>query len=152
MDKKWIYCDRLSSEYRVGVDEFLEFAILNSENRMLIRCPCARCCNMEFHTPKEVKLHLFQKGFLQTYLVWTWHGESKPVSPSENCQDLPQSQRFRCHDYSDVVDMVQDAYEQCDKDHSSFTDMLEDAEKPLYLGSKHSKLSGESHLIVLVQF
>ena len=142
MDKKWICSDRLSIEYRLGVDEFLEFAIINSENRMLIRCPCTHCCNMEFHTPKEVKLHLFQKGFLQTYIVWSWHGESISISPSANCQDLPQSQQFRCHDYSDVVDMVQDAYEQCDKDHSSFTDMLEDAEKPLYPCSKHSKLSG----------
>jgi len=37
--------------------------------------------------------------------------------------------------------MVHDAFEHCDKDPSSFKNVLEDAEKPLYLGSKHSKLS-----------
>lgn len=37
--------------------------------------------------------------------------------------------------------MVNDAIKHCDKDHSSFKYMLEDAEKPLYLDSKHSKLS-----------
>ncbi|XP_024046554.1 uncharacterized protein LOC127900287 [Citrus sinensis] len=37
--------------------------------------------------------------------------------------------------------MVEDAYEHCDRDPSSFKDMLEDAEKPLYPGAKHSKLS-----------
>ena len=116
--------------------------MLNSENRMSIRCPCNRCCNMEFHTPKEIKHHLFQKGFLHSYIVWTWHGESEPICPSVNSQEYPKSQQFRCHDYKDVVDMVQDAYEQCDKDQSSFMNMLEDAEKPLYPGSKHSKISG----------
>lgn len=37
--------------------------------------------------------------------------------------------------------MVHDAFEHCDKDPSSFKDILEDAKKPLYLGSKHSELS-----------
>ena len=37
--------------------------------------------------------------------------------------------------------MVEDAYEHCDRDPSSFKDMLGDAEKSLYLGAKHSKLS-----------
>ena len=37
--------------------------------------------------------------------------------------------------------MVEDAYKHCDKYPSSFKDMLEDAEKPLYPGAKHLKLS-----------
>ena len=35
MDRSWITCDRLSVEYRSGVAGFLDFAILNVENRML---------------------------------------------------------------------------------------------------------------------
>ena len=38
--------------------------------------------------------------------------------------------------------MVEDVYEHRDKDSSSFKDMLEDTEKSLYPGAKHSKLSG----------
>lgn len=38
--------------------------------------------------------------------------------------------------------MVHDDFKHCDKDPSSFKNMLEDVEKTLYLGSKHSKLSG----------
>ncbi|XP_024046598.1 uncharacterized protein LOC112100952 [Citrus clementina] len=37
--------------------------------------------------------------------------------------------------------MVEDAYEHCDRDPSSFKNMLEDAKKPLYPGARHSKLS-----------
>ncbi|KAH9792430.1 diacylglycerol O-acyltransferase [Citrus sinensis] len=47
MDKTWIFCDRLSDVYSDGVDDFLEFAILNSENRMSIRCPCTSCVLLE---------------------------------------------------------------------------------------------------------
>ena len=141
MDRSWITCDRLFVEYRSGVADFLDFAILNAENRMSIRCPCTFCCNMEFHTPQQVKDHLFEKGFLPRYIVWTWHGETDSKSTFTNCEDHSHSQRFRCHDYSNIIDMVEDAYEHCDRDPSSFKDMLEDAEKPLYPGAKHSKLS-----------
>ncbi|XP_024043030.1 uncharacterized protein LOC112099792 [Citrus clementina] len=141
MDRSWITCDRLSTEYRSGVVDFLDFAILNAENRMSIRCPCTFCCNMEFHTPQQVKDHLFEKGFLPRYIVWTWHGETDSKSTFTNCEDHSHSQRFRCHDYSNIIDMVEDAYDHCDRDPSSFKDMLEDAEKPLYPGAKHSKLS-----------
>lgn len=71
MDKTWIFFDRLSDEFYDGVDEFLDFAILNSENRMSIRCPCTFCCNMELLTLEQVRLHLFKKGFLENYLVWS---------------------------------------------------------------------------------
>jgi len=141
MDKTWIFCDRLSDEYSDGVDDFLEFAILNSENRMSIRCPCTTCCNMEFLSPQQVRLHLFKKGFLENYLVWNWHGEVDRKPTSVKCQDQPQNQRFRCPNYSYVDDMVHDAFEYCDKDPSSFKNVLSDAENPLNPGSNHSKLS-----------
>lgn len=37
MDKHWIVSDRLSTEYEVGVDRFLNFAMLNAENCRSIR-------------------------------------------------------------------------------------------------------------------
>ena len=87
MDRTSITCNRLPLEYGTGVTDFLNFAILNVENRMSIRCPCTFCCNMEFHIAQQVKDHLFEKGFLAKYRVWTWHGETDPVSTSTKCQD-----------------------------------------------------------------
>lgn len=54
----------------------------------------------------------------------------------------PKKQCFKCPDYSSLGDMVHDAFKLYYKDTSPFKDMLEDAERPLYLGLKHSKLSG----------
>ena len=38
--------------------------------------------------------------------------------------------------------MIHDVYKQFDNNPKSFKDIFEDAEKPLYVGSKYSKLSG----------
>ena len=37
--------------------------------------------------------------------------------------------------------MIHDAYEQCDNNPKNFKDILEDDEKPSYVGSKYSRLS-----------
>lgn len=143
MDKSWIFCNRLSDEYKQGVLEFIDFAVINSENRMSIRCPCTSCCNMEFFTPAVVAHHLFKKGFLENYIVWDWHGEVAQKSASKDHEiKMSQNQGFRCEDHSNLGDMVNDAFEHCDKNPRSLRDVLEDAEKPLYPGSKYSKLSG----------
>ncbi|KAI5323815.1 hypothetical protein L3X38_032888 [Prunus dulcis] len=46
MDKSWMYADRRSREYEVGVEGFLKFAIENSRNVNLIHCPCIKCGNI----------------------------------------------------------------------------------------------------------
>ena len=38
--------------------------------------------------------------------------------------------------------MIHDTYKQCDNNPKSFRDILEDANKPLYVGSKYSRLFG----------
>ena len=96
---------------------------------------------MEFHTPQHVKDHPFEKGFLTKYIVWTWHGETNSNSTSTKCQDHPHDQRFRCHDYSDIIDIVEDAYDHCDRAPNSFRDMLEDVEKLFYPSPKLLKPS-----------
>ena len=65
----------------------------------------------------------------------------KTIHIIKDLDNHSHNQRFRCHDYSNIIDMVEDGYEHYDRDTSSFKDMLEDTEKPLYPGAKHSKLS-----------
>lgn len=142
MDKSWIWSARVSKEYEDGVEGFVNFATLNSENRRLVRCLCNECCNLEFHTPEWIKGHLFQNGFFPTYIVWDKHGEVDSNAALASCPKYYENHEFRFQDHSNVEDMFHDAYEQCDQNPKFFRDILKDAEKPLYLGSKHSKLSG----------
>ncbi|KAK2662655.1 hypothetical protein Ddye_001229 [Dipteronia dyeriana] len=61
MDKSWMLSDRMSREYEIGVEKFIEFVILHSENPNLIRCPCQFCENLKFQSPRELENHLFVK-------------------------------------------------------------------------------------------
>ena len=106
MDRTCITRNRLSLEYNTGVTDFLNFTILNAENRMSIRYPSTFCCNMKFHTPQQVKDRLFEKCFLTKYRVCIWHGEIDIVSTSTKCQDHQHNQRFRCHDYKECTKQV----------------------------------------------
>lgn len=47
------------------------------------------------------------------------------------------------NDFCTIVEMVQDAFRYYDNDLTSFRDLLDDVEKPLYLRcTKYTKLSG----------
>ena len=143
MDKSWIWsASRLFAEYEIGVEEFLRFAMVNSENHRLLRCPCTDCCNIEFYAPEQIRDHLFTYGFLPSYVVCERHGEVEQKTASVSCHNYSESHQFRFKDQSNIEDMIHDAYEQCHNNPKSFRDILEDAEKPLYVGSKYSRLSG----------
>ena len=64
MDKSWVWStSRLSAEYENRVERFLKFAIINSENCRLLRCPCTDCCNIEFYAPEQIRDHLLTYDF-----------------------------------------------------------------------------------------
>ncbi|TXG73091.1 hypothetical protein EZV62_001670 [Acer yangbiense] len=130
----------MSREYEIGVEKFIEFAILNSENPNLIRCPCQFCGNLKFQSPREVENHLFVKGIDKSYQIWTWHGEDDP-SMGENIE-LDCNQYFDYDKGVNAIEMVHDAYKNCTVDPKAFKVLLEDAEKPLFPGcKKYTKLS-----------
>ena len=59
MDKSWMYADRRSNGYKLGVDEFCEFALKNSRNNNNICCPCSKCKNEKDFSIKVIRDHLF---------------------------------------------------------------------------------------------
>jgi len=62
-----------------GVDEFMCYACekTNLSNEK-IRCPYSKCKNLKFFHFQEIKVHLYNKGFIPEYWYWTCHGESDP--------------------------------------------------------------------------
>ena len=49
-----------------------------------LRCPCNTCKNYFIYNPKEVEYHLLATGFLESYMVWCYHGETSGSSRSGN--------------------------------------------------------------------
>ena len=46
MDKSWMHKSRVSKDYELGVESFLNFGFSNT-NDGSIRCPCLKCGNYE---------------------------------------------------------------------------------------------------------
>ena len=75
MGKEWILADKLSTEYRNGVNEFLQFSLDHATNANTISCPCLHCGNLHKLSIGKIKEYLFFNEIDRSYKVWFWHGE-----------------------------------------------------------------------------
>jgi len=53
-----------------------------------IRCLCLKCECTKILKGEVIKVHLYQKGFMPNYKIWTFHGEeisSVDLTTRENC-------------------------------------------------------------------
>ena len=82
---------RISKEYQVRVEQFIEFAKRNSEDNNTIICPCKKCCNVVVLTFEEVQDHMTIHGILSSYKTWFFHGERVPT------QDYKFDKSKKCH-------------------------------------------------------
>ncbi|XP_070005252.1 uncharacterized protein [Nicotiana sylvestris] len=122
----------------------------------VIRCPCVKCDCMKFKKLEEVKLHLYRKGFIENYFVWTNHeeidgsrgiflnmvvGESSRSVENTNLDSRIEymvadvfGMHFGCEPTENVEQTPND-------DAKCFYEQLEEASRPLRDGNLHSKLS-----------
>nr|XP_043630239.1 uncharacterized protein LOC122601551 [Erigeron canadensis] len=138
MDKSWVSSDRLSTAYDEGVKAFLEFAQSNYKNLEVIPCPCVNCINLIHHSIDMVRYHLFAHGFDENYKIWSFHGEI--FSNVTSFSTYPNESRPPEFDYT--KDMVHDAFTYVENDPDSLKSLLEECDKPLYVGSKYNALNG----------
>ena len=77
-----MWANRLTRNYRDGVEEFLSFAKTHVKKDK-IRCPCVDCGNHRSHEVDEVRRHLLARGIICSYQRWYLHGEM--------CLNIPTS-------------------------------------------------------------
>ncbi|KAL8140506.1 hypothetical protein V2J09_006527 [Rumex salicifolius] len=96
MDNRgWMYDRRLPNDsgwkngFIDGVEIFIEFATsqVHLMDGSKINCPCSKCKNGRFQEIDDVRVHLYTKGFVDSYYSWTEHGELPFVSAS-NMNDM----------------------------------------------------------------
>jgi hypothetical protein len=72
---QWMYGDRRTSEYIIGLHNFGDVARANIQNGFMCY-PCVDYENKkEYSSWKILHSHLLQKGFMPSYNCWTKHGE-----------------------------------------------------------------------------
>nr|BAV56711.1 transposase [Ipomoea nil] len=141
MDKEWMSKDRLCYEYEVGVESFLQFAKKNAVDPNSISCPCAICGNLRKQPLDTIRAHLYRNGMDGTYVSWIWHGEKATLNNSIDDGGLIRGEEHNRVD-ENPIDMVNAAYDEYVEDPNKFSKLLEDAEKPLYVGcTTFTKLS-----------
>ncbi|XP_038713903.1 uncharacterized protein LOC120007624 isoform X1 [Tripterygium wilfordii] len=160
LNKEWIKSDnRVSIEYREGIDAFIGFVSRQGGDNERIRCPCNKCRNTAFKSTTEVRLHLLRNGFNKNYMTWILHGEKLNASTKAsnfNC-DENLNEEVQMDDVDDLIGLVHDAYafenvntsqtheemfgETPNDEASKFYKLLKDATVELYPSSKVSKLS-----------
>ncbi|XP_045791642.1 uncharacterized protein LOC123886360 [Trifolium pratense] len=136
MDRSWMRANRLSTEYRHGVMEFLQFAESNAELERpppefppLFLCPCINCANKEpKRTKKGIMNHLICDGICQNYTQWIWHGEVV-ATPSVSHRESGSV------DIDDrLEDMMRDIGEDSFKRAHVYETLCSDKDEPLYPG------------------
>ncbi|KAJ6848888.1 uncharacterized protein M6B38_271900 [Iris pallida] len=113
MNREWIKSDnRVSAEYREGIDAFIILASSQEGVNRRIRCPCNTCRNTEFKPTVEVRLHLLRNGFNKSYTTWILHGEKlqdTTETSNINC-DEHLNDEIQMDDVDDLIGLVHDAY------------------------------------------
>ncbi|KAF7130454.1 hypothetical protein RHSIM_Rhsim10G0071800 [Rhododendron simsii] len=97
MDKDWMAIkNRLSEQYKQGVESFIEFAMANSGAQAEIRCPCIDCLHSKTLSSEVFRIHLIIKGINSSYKTWMYHGEPVPARH-------PQTQYDDYHEHNEGI-------------------------------------------------
>ncbi|XP_063944103.1 uncharacterized protein LOC135150816 [Daucus carota subsp. sativus] len=149
MDKSWIFKDRDTLDYEIGVEEFLIFAEENASDTKKIPCPCKRCVNFKKFAVKIIRGHLYEYGFSLGYLDWIWHTQGCGITGSTVHDNAPSpaptldpaSMHSPGH-ASQTVNVCDAAYNSSEYNNESyqFRRFVVDAQQPLYEGSECTKL------------
>ncbi|WVZ01850.1 hypothetical protein V8G54_022656 [Vigna mungo] len=151
----------LKEDFVIGVEEFVETARQSQYYAIDggIRCPCLKCECTRILKDDEVKVHLYQKGFMPNYKIWTFHGEEIPSTSTagNNCLASGSNTFVRTNEINDINHMQEmvnhalgrhgqeEAYDCLDEESPNettqrFYNLLIEANKPVFEGSIKSKL------------
>ncbi|KAA0040935.1 transposase [Cucumis melo var. makuwa] len=131
----YFFANRMSREYELGVEAFIQFGFRNAKGSSTIRCPCLKCGNRLPQDESTVRYHLYANGIDQSYKIWFWHGESFTSETSCNRQAYTNEETVD-DDLFHVINMVQNVRDQFSEVPNTFDNMFDDAKKPLFPGCK----------------
>ncbi|CAH9069052.1 unnamed protein product [Cuscuta europaea] len=162
MDRSWMYGLRNTSQFFNGVHEFVKVAVAHQkqQGQKGILCPCSMCRNIKRENDVNIVLqHLFEKGFRENYMTWTFHGENRvdvehlfPGATSSHLKRKATHITTTSNDIDDGVadddanedridELLNDVYDNFDYQPKSYENLIEAANISLFTGSEFSKLS-----------
>ncbi|XP_073045933.1 uncharacterized protein [Primulina eburnea] len=153
--KEWMifFNDRFNEKYKVGVEQFLNYAFKKTSEENNIRCPCVKCNNTDYGSREVVEMHLNVNGIMPNYTTWYHHGERLGESSSDDeesegsdCDEIlrdlyPNMDGFY-RSGSEIGSSNENKHgEEPNDEAKKFYRLLKDSEQPTYPGCDTSKLS-----------
>jgi len=76
MDRQWMYGDRYTMVWINDLKPFLDAVEAHKSLKDFMCCLCRLCRNkMEFSKRNTRHVHIYEKGFIDNYTLWTKHDE-----------------------------------------------------------------------------
>ncbi|KAL6577016.1 hypothetical protein OROMI_011292 [Orobanche minor] len=133
----WLNLPKYTKEYTDGVKLFVDNAMAKYSDGNEIKCPCRKCENRFWRSPKIVHDHLICSGPCLTFVEWIYDVTSIKDS---NIIDSEQDMGF--HDNLDEMFDVIKSNAGPNEDAKKFYRHVNDGKQPLYPGcKKFSRLS-----------
>ncbi|KAA0054168.1 uncharacterized protein E6C27_scaffold131G00970 [Cucumis melo var. makuwa] len=132
MNKSWMMENRMSREYDVGVESFIQFGLSHAKGSNSIRCPCLKCGNRLLKDVSIVRYHLYVNRIDKSYKIWFWHGEDLNSETVSSKMENTIDEKYEHDDLFNIVNMFQSAHDESCNRSNTFDTMFDDAKKSLY--------------------
>ncbi|XP_060961732.1 uncharacterized protein LOC115718743 [Cannabis sativa] len=137
IDKSWTKIrNRGCHEFWNGLQAFLAMASKHKDCDGRIRCPCVRCINSRFEKIDRIRAHVFDRGFMQGYEKWIYHGEPEDAVDDVAVGDVESE--------DEMIPILEDFFPSTTEDRQGedeqpttnpqFDDLFEEIEAELYPG------------------
>src|SRR4051812_18614540 len=93
MSRKWMYGDRHTGEFIVGLHNFIGVVEANKHNGFMF-CSCVKCRNkMDYSSSKTLHPHLLEHGFMPSYNCLTKQGE-RGITMEDNKEEEEDDDKY----------------------------------------------------------
>lgn len=82
MDKTWVKLHRNSTEFKVGLQNFIQNSLNVASHEEKIKCPCRLCANRSWRSPGVVYKHMKAEGMFPDYADGLWDEHMVKIYPT----------------------------------------------------------------------
>lgn len=145
---------KFTSEWRTGFHNYIQSIFGDTSNAETAPCPCTRCRCMSYRTKNEVRAHVAQRGFDDSFIQG--EGNGQPLVERDNPNEEARGHADGSHELvSSLIrgvihgEVIGNGEEEPNESAKRLYLLLEEAKKELYPGCK--EVTKVSFIVMLFQ-
>ncbi|KAK1682670.1 hypothetical protein QYE76_043518 [Lolium multiflorum] len=150
-NRQWMYGDRRTAEFILGLHNFIGVAEANSMNGFMC-CPCVVCQNKkDYSSWRTLHTYLIRFGFMPGYNCWTKHGE-RGVMMEDNEEEQDDENYPMFPEYGDTAPGEVEDQEASDEPTDDLGGAIADAKRDCETDKERLKFEHITHEAEMVVF